>query len=130
MANQYLITIDVGTSSTKTALWTEKGEAVVEVSASYSLDRPQPLWVEIEPTLWWQAICETTQQVLAKSGVDPKDIVGVGVDAIGWTLIPVDKNINPLTPAMIWQDRRAEAETAWLNSLPDAQDLIFIRQSS
>jgi xylulokinase len=124
MANQYLITIDVGTSSTKTALWTEKGEAVVEVSSSYSLDRPRPLWVEIDPTLWWQAISETLQQVLERSGVDSIDIVGVGIDAIGWTLIPVDKNINPLTPAMIWQDRRAEAETAWLNALPDAQDLI------
>ena len=124
MAKRYIITLDVGTSSTKTALWTEEGEAVVEVSASYSLERPQALFVEIDPMLWWQAIRETIQQVLAKSGVEPKDIVGVGVDAIGWTLVPVDKNINALTPAMIWQDRRAEAETAWLNSLPDAQNLI------
>ena len=124
MANQYLLTIDIGTSSTKTALWTESGNAVMEVSSPYPLSRPKTLWVEIDPVLWWQAVCKTTQEVLAKSGVDPKDIVGVGIDAVGWTLVPVDKNINPLTPAMIWQDRRADAETAWLNSLPDAQHLI------
>ena len=124
MANQYLLTIDVGTSSTKTALWTENGEAVAEVSSPYPLQRPHPLWVEIDPELWWQAICETTQQILAKSGVDAKDILGIGIDAIGWTLIPVDENLNALTPAMIWQDRRAEAEAAWLNSLPDVQDFV------
>ena len=130
MANQYLITIDVGTSSTKTALWTEKGEAVVEVSSSYALSRPQPLWVEIDPMLWWEAVCKTTQQVLAQSGVDANDIVGVGIDAVGWTLVPVDADSNPLTPAMIWQDRRAEAEAAWLNSLSETQELINLSANS
>ena len=96
----------------------------MEVSSPYPLQRPHPLWVEIDPELWWQAICETTQKILAKSGVDAKDILGIGIDAIGWTLIPVDENLNALTPAMIWQDRRAEVETAWLNSLPDAQDFV------
>ncbi len=90
---------------------------MIEVSSPYTLHRPHPLWAEIDPNLWWQAVCDTIQQVLAKSGIDPKDIDGIGVDAIGWTLIPVNADVKPLTPAMIWQDRRAEAESAWLNSL-------------
>ena len=49
---------------------------------------------------------------------------GIGVDGVGWTLIPVDRAGNPLHPAMIWLDRRAEEETSWLKSLPEADSLV------
>jgi xylulokinase len=54
----------------------------------------------------------------------------VGVDGVGWTLIPVDKAGNPLRSAMIWMDRRAEQETAWLKSLPDSEDLVNLNANS
>jgi xylulokinase len=43
---------------------------------------------------------------------------------VGWTLIPVDRTGAPLQPAMIWLDRRAEQETDWLKSLPEADSLV------
>ena len=58
------------------------------------------------------------------SAVDPASIAGIGVDSVGWTLIPVDRAGNPLYPAMIWLDRRAEQETNWLKSLPEADTLV------
>jgi len=124
MASRYIITVDVGTSSTKASLWTETGQRVAHASASYSLHRPKPLWAEIDGDVWWQAVCGTIQNVLATSGVDPVSIAGVGVDGVGWTLIPVDRAGNSLHPAMIWLDRRAEQETSWLKSLPEADGLI------
>src|SRR6476661_4396321 len=124
MEHRYVITLDVGTSSTKTALWDEVGKLVAETSSPYPLNRPHPLWAEIDPNIWWQAVCTTTRQVVTKAGNDPCQIAGIGMDAVGWTLIPVDKDVNPLYPAMIWLDRRAEAETAWLKSLPEADKLV------
>jgi xylulokinase len=124
MAIQHILTIDVGTSSTKTSLWTETGQLVAHASSAYPLDRPEPLWAEINGDIWWQAVCVTTKNVLAKSGVDPVSIAGIGVDAVGWTLIPVDEAGNPLRPAMIWLDRRAEKETTWLKSLSQAESLV------
>src|SRR4051812_2974091 len=126
MTQRYIITIDVGTSSTKTALWDEAGHTIAEASASYSLHRPNPLWAEIDGNLWWRAICETTREVMARSGIQPIDIAGIGVDGVGWTLVPVDQNAEPLAPAMIWLDRRAQVETDWLNALPDAKRLIAL----
>src|SRR5512146_3203884 len=124
MASRHIITVDVGTSSTKTSLWTEAGELVSHASSGYDLRRPEPLWAEIEGDIWWRAVCETIQAVLTISKVDPASVVGIGVDAVGWTLIPVDHAGNPLHPAMIWLDRRAEAETRWLKSLPEADALV------
>jgi xylulokinase len=124
MAAKHILTVDVGTSSTKTSLWTESGKLVAHASLAYPLHRPEPLWAEIDGDIWWRAVCETIQTVLAKSGVDPASVAGIGVDAVGWTLVPVDESGNPLHPAMIWLDRRAEEETAWLKSLPEAEGLV------
>lgn len=124
MARRYVITIDVGTSSTKTALWDEAGRTVADASSAYALRRPDPLWAEIDGGTWWQAVCTTVRQVIAAGGVDPRDVSGIGVDAVSWTLVPVDRDMAPLFPAMIWLDRRAGEETAWLKALPDAARLI------
>lgn len=124
MAHRYILTIDQGTSSVKTALWDEMGRVRAEASHAYALDRPEPVWAEIDANVWWKAICLTVRHVVAQSGVAVREIAGLGVDGIGWTLVPVDQNIEPLHPALIWLDRRAEAETQWLKELPGADRLI------
>ncbi len=124
MTHRYIITIDIGTSSTKTALWDEAGHTVAETAYSYALHRPSSLWAEIDANAWWRAICETTREVMGRSGIHPSDIAGIGVDGVGWTLVPVNEDVEPLAPAMIWLDRRAQTETDWLNALPDANRLI------
>ncbi|HMB22697.1 MAG TPA: FGGY family carbohydrate kinase [Anaerolineales bacterium] len=130
MAPQLILTVDVGTSSTKTSLWTASGQLVAHASSSYSLQRAEPLWAEIDGDTWWQAVCETIRTVLATSEADPASIAGIGVDAVGWTLIPVDRAGDPLYPAMIWLDRRAEQETTWLKSLPDAERLVDLNANA
>ena len=124
MAHKYILTIDQGTSSCKTALWTDDGNLVAETTQAYALHRPHPLYAEIDAQLWWNAVCDTIRAVTAQSGISPHDIAGIGADGIGWTLVPVDANLNPLHPALIWLDRRAETETQWLASLPEANALI------
>lgn len=120
----YVIGIDIGTSSTKTALWREDGALLAETSAPYPLHRPHPAWAQMDANEWWAAACATVRRVLAQSGVDPRAVVGVGVDALGWALTPVDRLGRALHPAMIWLDRRAEAEAAQLRARPDADHLV------
>lgn len=120
----HIITIDVGTSSTKTALWNDNGSVVSEATQSYPLHRPERLWAEIDANVWWRAICATVRQVLANSDVDVTTIAGIGVDAVGWTLVPVDEQVIPLLPAMIWLDRRASEEATWLSALAEADRLV------
>lgn len=124
MTKHCILTVDVGTSSTKTAVFNQNGRILAEASAAYPLHRPSPLIAEIDANVWWTAVCDTIQQVMAEAQVSPGDIAGIGIDAVGWTLIPVDEAINPLAPAMIWLDRRAVAETEWLNNLPQAPQLV------
>lgn len=120
----YLIGVDVGTSSTKTGLWRDDGVLVAEAVEEYPLHRPCPAWAEMNAMDWWHAACQTIQRVLAQSGVSKGDIAGVGVDGLGWALVPVTAEGEPLYPATIWLDRRAEAEAAELRALPEADQLV------
>lgn len=126
MTHRYILAFDVGTSSTKTTLWRDDGQCVAAASGSYALQRPNPLVAEIDPELWLAAMHETARAVLAQSGVRADAVAGIGLDAVGWTLIPVDANGAALTPAMIWLDRRAQDEARWLNDLPDAAELVAL----
>jgi xylulokinase len=120
----YLLTIDNGTSSTKTALWSADGLPVAEAERTYSLNRPRPTWAEIDAELWWRGACDGVREVVSRSGIDPGRVACVAVDGIGWTLLPVDADARPLAPALIWLDRRAEEEAATLRSLDQADTLV------
>ena len=120
----YIITIDQGTSSTKTALWDPDGRPVAEASVCYELERPEALWAEIDAERWWEALGATVAAVLAKGGVAAREVAGVGLDGIGWTLVPVDAAFRPLSPAMTWLDRRAETEAAELRAGAGADRLV------
>ncbi|MBK8027131.1 MAG: hypothetical protein IPK19_38520 [Chloroflexi bacterium] len=124
MSRRCIITVDCGTSSTKTALWDEAGALLAETSAAYRVERPDPLWAEIDAEAWWRALCVTVREVVARAGLQADDIAGLGLDGVGWTLIAVDKACTPLTPAMIWLDRRGEAEAAALRHTPEADALV------
>lgn len=120
----YFIAVDVGTSSTKTALYAASGLRLAEASAEYPLSRPFSSWAEIDAEVWWRAVCVTVRQVVANAGIDPHQVRGIGVDGVSWTLIPVDRDLRPLCPALIWLDRRAETEAAWLRAQPQAEDWV------
>src|SRR3954469_5318350 len=120
----YIVTVDQGTSSTKTALWDAAGVPVAEATASYRLDRPDAVRAQIDAERWWDALCTTVAEVLAASGVHGRDVAAVAVDGIGWTLVPVDESFRALRPAMTWLDRRAEAEAAALRAGPGAAGLV------
>jgi len=124
VTGRYAVTVDIGTSSAKTALWTLDGELVAETTEGYELRRPRPLWAEIDARTWWAALCATIGRVLTTSGVDAVDVAGVGVDGQGWALLAVDRAGTPLRPALIWQDRRAEPEAAELRARSDAAQLV------
>ncbi len=126
MAHSVILTVDIGTSSVKTAVWDQQGQALAEASSTYRLHRPRPHWVEIDAEVWWQAVVSTVRQVTTRAGIHPGHIAGIGIDGMGWTCIPTDRDAKPLTPAMIWLDQRAEEESTWLNNLPTADQLVHL----
>ena len=113
--DELLLGIDVGTTGAKAALVTPDGRLQALGQAEYGLHHLRPGWVEQDPEDWWQAVCSATRQALAAI-LDSRDrVLGLAVSSQAPALLPVSRTGAPLRPAMIWMDRRAEAEVKKLD---------------
>ena len=109
-----LLGIDVGTSGTKTILIDETGRVLARATEEYPLFSPKPLWSEQNPSDWWTATVGTIRAVLAKSGVEAKDISGIGLSGQMHGAVFLDETDSVLRPAILWNDQRTQAECDWI----------------
>ena len=105
-----LLGIDVGTTAAKAALFGIDGHLQGVGQAEYSVHHLRHGWVEQNPEDWWQAVCTAIRQALERVPDASNRVAGVAVSAQAPTMIPLKQNGEPVRPALIWMDRRAEAE--------------------
>nr|MBO2494294.1 xylulokinase [Clostridia bacterium] len=122
----YLLGIDIGTSGTKTALFDELGNTVASSTKEYPLYQPQIGWAEQEPEDWWNAAVESIREVLAKSGVNPSDVKGIGLTGQMHGMVLLDKEGKVLRPAIIWCDQRTQEECDQITEIIGRERLIEI----
>lgn len=115
MERQYIISIDIGTSSCKTALFDDQGQIVCIASKEHQTFFGELGAVDQNPDEWWNCIVQTVRQVMNKSGIEARNIAVIGVDSQSSSVIPMDKKGNVLHNAMIWTDRRAVKERKWID---------------
>lgn len=111
---KYSLGIDIGTSSAKGVLFAPGVRPVAQASAEYETLLPQPGWAQQKPDDWWNASVSVIRTLLRKSGVAPEQIKVVSVSCQAPTVLLLDKSGTPLYDAIIWMDRRSEAECAEL----------------
>ncbi|NPV53042.1 MAG: hypothetical protein HPY71_05915 [Firmicutes bacterium] len=114
MGQACLLGIDVGTSSCKVTLYGIHGNLIAQASGDYPVSRPSPLEAEQDPADWWEAARRAIAGVLNSPGVDRAAIKGIGLSGQTPTQVLVDRQGNPVRPAIIWQDARAAGEARWL----------------
>ncbi|WP_020683188.1 FGGY-family carbohydrate kinase [Marinobacterium rhizophilum] len=120
----YVIGVDIGTQSTKALLMSTDGSIVAQASAAYQVDQPRPMWAEQWPDVWLEAVYEAAASVVAKSKVSADEISAICVSSLyGGSGIPVDSDIKPLHPCLIWMDRRANDEVEWVRQNLDMEQL-------
>ncbi len=121
-----LLGLDAGTSSVKAVLLDLSGNLCASGSAEYPLHHIRSGWVEQDPEDWWQATGKAIGEVLAKVEHGPERILGMAISSQAPTLLSLDKSGRPLRPAIIWMDRRAEAESMRLTELLGAEEIYRI----
>ena len=126
MSMKYLLGIDLGTSGTKTVLFSQDGTAVASATVEYSMSQPQNGWAEQAPEDWWNAAVVTLSKVLRDSGVNPADIAGLGISGQMHGLVMLDENGDVLRPSIIWCDQRTGVECEEITEIIGAERLIQI----
>jgi len=111
--SQYLIGIDVGTSSIKASVVDASTGLTVASAHSpaeeMTVSAVNPGWAEQHPDLWWEHTIKSVKAALTKTSVDAKSVVAIGISYQMHGLVLVDKDYKPLRPSIIWCDSRAVA---------------------
>jgi xylulokinase len=112
MGEKFIISHDVGTGGSKAVLTDVAGEIIAASFEPYPVSHPQPHWAEQDPRDWWQAVTTSTQRVIKEAKIKPKQVIGTGFATQMLGVLPVDASGDPLRPAIIWMDNRADEQAA------------------
>ena len=107
---KYILAHDLGTSGNKATLFSEEGKLVGSTVYAYGCHYFNDNWAEQDPADWWTSICETTRALIARTGVDRRDIAAVSFSGQMMGCLCVDRQGRPLRPSIIWADQRAQAQ--------------------
>lgn len=120
--------VDFGTLSVRVTLVdTEKGRLGSGV-AEYPLHRrhDDPDHATQSHSDHMRAICEATQRILQSAHVAGQDVEALAVDTTGSSVIPVDRNMEPLDEYYLWCDHRAWREAALITKTAHERNLQVI----
>ncbi|MBI3747983.1 MAG: hypothetical protein HY262_03930 [Chloroflexi bacterium] len=100
--------VDLGTAEVKAGLVSLDGRLLALARSGYELDRGGGHgWAEQDPGAWWSAVVSAVRALRASSF---GEIVAIGVDGHGPTLVAVDGRGEATRPAITFLDARASAE--------------------
>ena len=112
MADKYLMGIDIGTASSKGVLVRPDGTITARSSIPHEVSMPHPGWLEHDADdVWLHDFIFVAKDLLSRSGINPKQVLALGVSSIASALLLLDKYREPLRPAILYGvDTRASQE--------------------
>ncbi|MCK5860975.1 MAG: glycerol kinase, partial [Candidatus Hydrogenedentes bacterium] len=103
----YVLALDQGTTSSRAILFNEAGHVVSVAQKEFEQLFPQPGWVEHRPDEIWSSQVAVASEVMAKTGISPREIAAIGITNQRETTLVWDKITGvPVCNAIVWQDRR------------------------
>jgi xylulokinase len=99
--------IDIGSTRIKAAIVDERGEVTDFVSSEISsiMKQPQPLYSERNVLEVWENLC-----ILLRRVKNINEVAAVCIDATSSTIIPINRDLQPLHTALMYNDQRAQEE--------------------
>ena len=112
--NNYLLGIDIGSSSVKVSILDSKSGMTIGLGQSpekgeLEILSSQSGWAEQNPEIWWKHFLLALEKSFATNKTLKKEISAIGISYQMHGLVLVDKNMQVLRPSIIWCDSRATA---------------------
>ena len=108
MADQFILAIDQGTTSSRAILFNRSGRIHGMAQQEFTQFFPNPGWVEHDANEIWSSQLAVAQQVMREHHLTAKDIAAIGITNQRETSVLWDRKTGePVAHAIVWQDRRA-----------------------
>lgn len=116
-ATGLILSIDIGTQSTRAMAFNEKGQLVCQARAlTPPYLTPQPGWAELPARVPWETLCQVTRDLVDQLGDRVSLLQACAVTAQRDNLLAVDEQGEGLYNWILWMDQRRTpeaAEQAW-----------------
>lgn len=107
---EYVMGIDLGTSSVKAILMDRKGTITAVSQKGYEVEIPTSGFAHQAPEIWWKQTKAAIQEAIKKAGITPEEITASGFSGQMHGLVALDKENQPVMPAIIWMDQRSKEQ--------------------
>ena len=104
---RYYLGLDNGGTNTKAALFTSEGVQVAVESMGTAALTPAPGFVERDMDEMWRDNCTVIRRLLERSGIDAKEIAGIGLCGHGKGLYLWGRDGRPVRRGILSSDNRA-----------------------
>ena len=105
-----IISIDQGTSSTRSVLYDHNGQFLASAQEEFDQYFPEEGWVEHNPDQIWQTVLSTLQSLILENSLSSSDIASIGITNQRETTVVWNKKTGqPIHNAIVWQDRRTSS---------------------
>jgi len=107
MTEQYILSIDQGTTSTRAIVFDRAGDIVATAQQEIKQYYPQPGWVEHDAEEIWVSVLGVVASALSKAGLEASSIAAIGITNQRETAVVWDRATGrPIHRAIVWQSRQ------------------------
>ena len=122
---KYILSLDQGTTSSRAILFDNEQNILCVQQREFEQIYPHQGWVEHNPMEIWSSQYGVMNEVIAQSGVDPRDIAGIGITNQRETTILWERATGrPVYNAIVWQCRRTAPIVDELLKTPGMDEYI------
>lgn len=116
---EYIIGVDIGTTSTKTLAYDFSGAVKFQMSSSYPTHNPKPNYYEQDPKIIFRAVMDTLREVVSNTG----NVIAISFSSAMHSLILMDRNGKNLTNSIIWADTRSEKQAEQIRGSSSSHEI-------
>lgn len=107
MAQQYILALDQGTTSSRAIVFDKKGSIISTAQKEFKQHYPKAGWVEHDGKEIWSTQAGVAAEAITSAGLSGENIAALGItNQRETTLIWDRKTGKPVYNAIVWQDRR------------------------
>ena len=123
----YLLGIDLGTSSLKTIVLSRDGIVLSSDAVDYQFDSPVQGYAEQDPQVWWNACVTTIINAVRSAGISVPDIRSIGFSGQMHGVVVLDRSYQVIRPAILHCDARSGEQVDRINNEipPEQRQRLF-----
>jgi sugar (pentulose or hexulose) kinase len=107
MTADRVLAIDNGTQSVRALLFDLRGNLLAKHRVPIEpYTSAAPGLAEQRPEVFWDAVCQACQGLWSEPGVSKEAVAGVALTTQRSTVLNIDRQGQPLRPAIVWLDQR------------------------